>query len=248
MSRTSAPAALTFSEPSALAPRGTLVVIPGRGEQPEVYRRFGSRIAVDAYRVHVVEDPTVDEERARRQVAERSAAAVRPLILVGVDAGALFAARLAADGAPADGVILAGLPGPDEPAPASTSWEQELDARTTCPTHRGRISDDLVTPGALYRPIPPEWPGVDAIAGIAKPILAIHGREDPISAPPTALDAHVAAPRAEVVVVAGAHHDVLNDQTHRSVAATIVLWLERLRAGDDLAAIVSRHAPAVPVA
>ena len=109
--------ALTFAEPSKLAPRGTLVVVPGRGEQPEVYRRFGARLAVDAYRVHVVGDPTVDEDSVHRQVADASSDAVGPVVLVGVDTGALFAAGLVAEGrAPAvDGLILAGLPG-TEPA------------------------------------------------------------------------------------------------------------------------------------
>jgi hypothetical protein len=35
-------------------------------------------------------------------------------------------------------------------------------------------------------------------------------------------------PRGTVVVVPG-RHDVLNDQTHRTVAAAVVLFLERIR-------------------
>ncbi len=42
-------------------------------------------------------------------------------------------------------------------------------------------------------------------------------------------------PRAELVSITGAPHDVLNDQTHRTAAATVVLFLERLRAGQSLA-------------
>jgi pimeloyl-ACP methyl ester carboxylesterase len=232
---------VTFLEPSNLAPRGTLVVIPGRGERPQVYHRFGTRIAFDAYRVHVVDDPTVDESRVRRQVLESSTAAVGPVVLVGVDAGALFAARLAADGLlpQFDALILAGLPGAGQAGVSSASWEEELDARTTCPTHRGRISGDLVTPGALYGPIPPEWSDGGVIAKADKPILAIHGSEDAISTLESAREAYGAAPHVELVAVAGAHHDVLNDQSHRTVAATIVLWLERLRANGDLAPIAS---------
>ena len=70
------PPPLTFVEPSKVAPRGTLVVIPGRGEQPEVYRRFGTRISLDAYRVHVLQDPILDEHRVRRQVTASITAAV----------------------------------------------------------------------------------------------------------------------------------------------------------------------------
>jgi hypothetical protein len=36
------------------------------------------------------------------------------------------------------------------------------------------------------------------------------------------------------VTIAGGRHDVLNDVTHRTVAATIILFLERLRLGADL--------------
>ncbi len=42
--------AANWSEPEGVAPRGTLIVIPGRGEGPELYERFGRRIAGDAYR------------------------------------------------------------------------------------------------------------------------------------------------------------------------------------------------------
>lgn len=40
----------SWAEPDGIAPRGTLIVIPGRGEQPELYERFGRRIAGDGYR------------------------------------------------------------------------------------------------------------------------------------------------------------------------------------------------------
>jgi alpha-beta hydrolase superfamily lysophospholipase len=38
-----------------------------------------------------------------------------------------------------------------------------------------------------------------------------------------------ALPAGQLAVVAGARHDVLNDLPHRSVAAAIVSFLERLR-------------------
>ncbi len=244
--------ALTFAEPGKLAPRGTLVVVPGRGEQPEVYRRFGTRLAVDAYRVHVVGDPTVDGDRVHRQVVDASTDAVGPVVLVGVDTGALFAAVLLADGrAPGvevDALILAGLPGAEQTRARSGSWEEELDARTTCPTHRGHISGDLVAPGALYEPVPADWADVSGIVRVNKPILAIHGREDPISPPEWARDAYSRAHGVELVTVAGARHDVLNDQSHRTVAATIVLWLERLRADTGLTPIATLEPVGVSVA
>jgi hypothetical protein len=57
-----------WSEPAGLARRGTLIVIPGRGEQPGLYERFGRRIAADAYRVHVAADPVVSPDVTTSQV------------------------------------------------------------------------------------------------------------------------------------------------------------------------------------
>ena len=102
---------LTWTEPDGIAVRGTLVVIPGRGEQPAHYERFGRRISADGYRVHAVTDPTVDAGRTVAQVTDQLAGPV-PRVLVGSDTGALFAAGLAASGqAPGlDAIVLAGLP------------------------------------------------------------------------------------------------------------------------------------------
>jgi alpha-beta hydrolase superfamily lysophospholipase len=40
-----APAVAEWNEPEGIAPRGTVTVIPGRGEHPGVFERFGRRIA-----------------------------------------------------------------------------------------------------------------------------------------------------------------------------------------------------------
>jgi hypothetical protein len=42
----------------------------------------------------------------------------------------------------------------------------------------------------------------------------------------------------EILQTVAGLHDALNDVSHRSVAAGIVLWLERLRAGDVHTAVV----------
>jgi hypothetical protein len=56
---------IAWKEPDGLIPRGTVVVMPGRGALPAVYGRFGRRLAGDAYRVRAVADPAVDAELAR---------------------------------------------------------------------------------------------------------------------------------------------------------------------------------------
>ena len=46
-----------------------------------------------------------------------------------------------------------------------------------------------------------------------------------------------ALPAARLSVVHGAHHDVLNDRQHRSVAAEVVSFLETL--GNELAPVIT---------
>lgn len=238
-------AVVSFAGPAGPAPRGTLIVVPGRGESSGVYTRFATRLASDAYPVHVIAAPSRDEAAARAQIAaivdgEQTA---RPIVLVGSDAGALFAAALVAseDGPEVDGLILAGLPGPSEHSSPAADWDDELSARTTCPTHRGRLNDGLVAPGALYEAIPPGWQDHTALAEAPVPVLALHGEEDSITSLDWAREAYASAPAAQFVTIAGGAHDVLNDQNHRSVAATVVLWLEQLRSGAGDVPIVTRE-------
>jgi alpha-beta hydrolase superfamily lysophospholipase len=200
---------------------------------------------------HVVADPVADPALAASQV-RAVAAEVRPYVLVGSDAGALLAAGLVASGqvAQADALVLAGLPVPPEPtarvtadgapadgAPAAGSWEAELEARTACPTHRGRLAGQGLRRGALYEPVPDGWAALADLGRITLPVLALHGAADSVSPLAGARERYAQAPRAELVSIAGGVHDVLNDATHRTVAATIVLFLERLRLGAELAPI-----------
>ncbi|WP_328442162.1 lysophospholipase [Streptomyces sp. NBC_00444] len=235
-----------WDEPEGIAPRGTLVVLPGRGEHGGVYERFGRRVAADGYRVRALTDPSPDPEPVTDQAAKllRDETLPGPRVLVGSDAGALYAASLAARGTPGlDALILVGLPtAPHATAPAP-DWETELDQRTACPTHRGRLtSDDAFRRDALTAPAPAELPALD---GISAPVLALHGTDDTVSPLPEAARAYRALPGVELVSLARTRHDALNDVTHRTAAATIVLFLERLRLSPDLAPIAVREDLAV---
>ena len=244
MSATAARAtAANWAEPDGIAPRGTLIVIPGRGEGPELYERFGRRIAGDAYRVHAVADPVADPALTTSQVLAITAE-VRPYVLVGSDTGALFAAGLVASGqvTGVDAVVLAGLPtAHSEPggsgSASAESWEAELAARTACPAHRGRLAGQGLRRGALFEPVPAGWESLADLGKLAVPVLGLHGTADPVSPLDAARERYRQAPRAELISIAGGVHDVLNDVTHRTVAATIVLFLERLRLGAELAPI-----------
>ncbi|OAA27529.1 lysophospholipase [Frankia sp. EI5c] len=230
----------TWHESAGPPLRATLVVLPGRGESPQVYERFGRRLATDAYRVHAVAAPSAEPDRARDELLGVIAEADPdlPRVVVGSDAGAAFAAHLAATGH-LDGVaalILAGLPTAPSAAPAA-EWDDELTIRTACPTHQGRISAGAVRRAALFAGLPDEWfdPAVPGLLRV--PVLGVHGRDDAVSPVDEARRWYAAVPRAELVTIVGGRHDALNDATHRTVAAAVVQFLERLRAGSDLAPI-----------
>jgi alpha-beta hydrolase superfamily lysophospholipase len=178
------------------------------------------------------------------QVLDRLAGP-RPYVLAGSDTGALFAVSLVASGqvADADALVVAGLPtaAVDTTGDAPT-WDDELDTRSACPAHRARLTGSGLRHGALYQPIPDGWTSRADLARVAQPILGIHGGADPVSPLAAARTRYATAPRAELVSITDGRHDVLNDITHRTVAATIVLFLERLSLGADLPVIAVTEA------
>lgn len=246
----------SWTEPEGLNPRGTIVVIPGRGERLEVYERFGRRISSDAYRVHAVANPVEDAALAEEQVRSLLGGP-RPVVLAGSDTGALFAVGLVASGRlpEADALVLAGLPtvtgqseadaSADATASGQTasanSWEAELEARTACPAHRGRLAGPVLRRGALYEPVPDGWLDLADLKAVTVPVLGIHGAADPVSPLAAARERYAAAPHAELVSITDGRHDAFNDITHRTAAATIILFLERLRLGTDLPPIAVRE-------
>ena len=247
---TSAPAlapttsSAAWDEPEGVAARGTVVVLTGRGETARSYERLGRRISSDAYRVRVVQveldDPDATRDEVRGLLADASLP--RPRVVLGSDSGATRAQQLAVEleGPEAvDGLVLAGLalPGPGADA-APQAWEDELEARTACPAHRRVLSgDDDFARGALGAPLPAAWGGLAPVAPDV-PVLVLHGTEDPVTPPQDAFAPFRGRERARLHAVVGGRHDVLNDVSHRSVAATVVLFLESLRLAPDLPVVV----------
>jgi alpha-beta hydrolase superfamily lysophospholipase len=227
----------SWREPEGLRPRGTLIVLAGRGESVDVYARFGARLAADAYRVHALPDAAADATTTAQAVdALLAGGDPRPHVLVGSDAGALVALALATD-RPVDAVVAAGLP------TTQHTVEDEVDARTACPVHRA-VAERAIAAGALARLLPDELLTTD-LTTVPVPVLALHGEADTVSPLEAALARYAALSRVEVATVRDGRHDVLNDLTHRSVAATVVLFLERLRDGAELRPIVTTRAAPV---
>lgn len=235
--------------PEGLLIRGTIVVVPGRGETRDTYTRFGRRLATDAYRVRVIDAPVLDSgdsEGSLGALAERLADAIegtasedgvaRPVVLVGADTGAAaLAALLGRSGqsptTEPDALVLAGLPGPSTESVAGVdTWDEELDVRTSCPTHRGTLTQDAgVRRGSLGDAVPEGLLGAAYESETTVPTLFLAGDADPLTDHEALAGAAKSLPRARLSVVHGAHHDVLNDLQHRSVAAEVVTFLEALR-------------------
>jgi alpha-beta hydrolase superfamily lysophospholipase len=220
-----------FDEPTGIAPRGTVLVAAGRGETIDAYQRFGRRIAADGYRVRLLPDVTADLPAAFAEV-EKSLVddgLPGPKVVVGADTGALFALALARRSAPGlDAVVLAGIPVPASSGVDLIGWDEELDARTACPNHRGVLSTSLFS-----AQIPTSLIGKQG--NVTLPTLGLHGEADTISP----IGAARASYPGRLVGIAGGRHDILNDVTHRTAAATIILFLERLKLGADLPVIAS---------
>ncbi|AJE81508.1 hypothetical protein SLNWT_1132 [Streptomyces albus] len=245
--------------PEGLLVRGTVLIVPGRGETRATYDRLGRRLAADAWRVRVLDAPATDPDgwataparlgtRLSEALAgigaddvaeEARASPARPLVLLGADTGAAaLAALLAGPELPAaarpDGVVLAGLPAPGTAAAPATAhdWDAELEVRTACPTHRGRLTDDAgVHRGALDSPVPAALLTAAYESDPGVPALLLTGDADPLGDPAALARTTASLSRARLAVVRGAHHDVLNDLQHRAVAAEIVTFLETLRNG-----------------
>jgi alpha-beta hydrolase superfamily lysophospholipase len=230
-----------FDEPAGATPRGTLVVLPGRGETATSYQRFGRRLSFDNYKVRVVGVDLDDLDATRTEIEKLLAdeSLPTPKVLIGTDTGASLVADLFTPGGSAgpagvDAVVIAGIALPD--SRGVRSWDDEVEARTACPVHRKVIGEDAsFGRGSLEDPLPAQWADLTPVTPPV-PTLVLHGNADPI----TPLEAAVAPYRdgVRVRIVDGGRHDVLNDIMHRSVAATIVLFLESLRLGADLPAIV----------
>lgn len=213
MTSTALVAPALWSPPSAVRVRGTLAVVAGSGETPRVYERFGRRLAADGYVVGVF-----DPDAAGEASAWLAAQEVEPRVLVGSDSGAAAVLALA-DGV--DGVIVAGLP-----VTGAVGADAGAEKRTACPVHLGVLSEATVEVTGTG---PVEIPDATTLGAIAVPVLAVHGGADPVAPFAQASAVLGVIPELELVETVDGLHDALNDHTHRSVAARVVLWLERLR-------------------
>jgi pimeloyl-ACP methyl ester carboxylesterase len=222
-----------WDEPSGLNPRGTVVVLTGRGEDPGVYERLGRRLSADAWRVRVTDGHDDDTVRAQVEAILGDPAVVAPVVLLGSDTGAARAVRLAAE-VDVQGVVLGGLLPAGGGTASFADFDDELAARTSCPSHRARLTAD---PSFARNALAVTISAADLDAPLARtrvPVLALHGAADTIAPASDVVARYQAAPDVAVFTITDGVHDVFNDITHRVSSAEIVLFLERVKAGRTL--------------
>lgn len=224
--------ATLWDTPSGITPRGTLILLTGRGENPGVYARFGRRLASDGYRVHVLKTDAPGAGRERTAELLATSDPRTPRVIVGSDAGAALALSTGVSGpsgkARPDAIVVAALP-----LGAAVTGLSDAEARSACPVHRGILAESSnLEAGALARPISPG--SLPAPEAVRPPVLAFHGELDPLVPVTDAASWVARLPQGRLVTTSGGLRDAFNDASHRSVAATIVLFLEDLRSGGPL--------------
>ncbi|WP_051640125.1 alpha/beta hydrolase [Cellulomonas sp. URHE0023] len=241
--------------PSTVRPRGALLVVPGRGENLVHYGRFAQRIAADGYVVDVLDTLPADAAEVGDLLAEidgEESAIEGPRVLVGVDAGAAVVVDAVRQGLVSpSAIILAGAAVGDSVS-AAADIDDEIAQRTSCPVHRELLVEDPRFTRSLSEVTdasrawgtsvtsrePSGTSGGPWYVGI--PALAVHGNADEVSPLRDVVRALSWWPDAELVAVRDGVHDVLNDAAHRSVAASVVQFLERVRSGNPHRSVVVR--------
>ena len=128
-------------------PRGSVIVLPGRGESAELFEQLAFRLALDGYEVTYL-GPGEDSTLALGECRIPG----RPFALVGSDTGALRA--LTAAGSPAlrtDALVLLGLPLLYRPVAGETPSEPPPRALPDLPILLVHGADDEVSPLTVVR-------------------------------------------------------------------------------------------------
>lgn len=191
-------------------PRGTVVVVGGRGEAAVLYSGFATKLCAAGYTVNVFGDVTDDLSSASNAISTILAdnAFPGPKVLIGSDTGALLALRLGMQPELGiDGIVVAGVPASDGPAP-----------RRLVLVDSESVSDPSVP--ALLRAVEPHR--------ISAPVLALHGQGDSVAPVDPALEIYRAIPHSEIVMIDSGRHHILDGMTDRTAVTTIVAFLERV--------------------
>lgn len=228
-------------------PRGRIVILQGRGDDPTYYKRLGSRISVDGYTAFVPTKTASSTHNAAQIWNDVSEDwdDENPVLAVTVDSAAGFLTHAIAENllhTVPDGLILTGIA-----LPAANTWQEadELSLRSACPAHGAVVEAAVETESLVTSDVEPIKPVLPKLKDEIKargtvPSVIIHGTDDviaPIDQVRTLLQNWTSA---EFIAIRTGLHDIINDVNHRTVAAEIISFAERLRQGTNAPLIVTR--------
>lgn len=208
--------------------RGSVVILAGLDEAPGDFALLTEVLLLAGYAVTIFGDVSVDPRASSEGVARLLASTlVRPVIVVGTDFGAVLALSLAVESASTaarvDAVVIGGLV--TRSSRASTVPIADFDAVTASVTASGGAADALLEPR-----IPHGFRLPDA-QHVRLPTLVLHGDADDVTAVADAVSWASLLPFGSLRLVPGGDHHVLVGEARRTIAASIVLFIERHRAG-----------------
>jgi alpha-beta hydrolase superfamily lysophospholipase len=214
--------------------RGNVIVLAGLHERAADFALLTDQLLLTGFRVTVFDDVSVDVEASRRGVLRvlRDGTLDRPLFLIGSDLGAVLAAGLIASG---EARVAAAVLG-DLVTPAS---------RPSTVTVADFSAVEVGGEGPAEARLPVGIRLADA-HDVLVPSLVFHGDSDDVTGIEDAVSWASQLPFGSLRVVPQGDHHVLTGAERRTVAAAIVLFLERQRAGrpvlvDGFAAPASRE-------
>lgn len=237
--------------PSTPQARGAVLVLFGPGDAAAHYERFGTRISFDGYIVQAaavaarsVDDVVAGWGEFDALVESESELRIPRIVIGGDTAAGLLATAVARGEIQPDGLVLAGAIAPGTPASEPADHEEEIGWRTACPVHSRVLRESIAPSRGDDAAIEPEWP--DAAHPVAVPALILHGEHDRIAPIDPVREITAGWPRREFVTIANGNHEPLNDINHRSVAAEIVGFAERLRLDAKAGPILLRESVGRP--
>lgn len=236
---------------AAEAPRAAVIFLHGFGEHTGVYHRYGFALnaaGIDLWAVDQFGHGLTPGERgdfttleASIGLADRLAALARdetpdiPLVAQGHSFGAIATLwKLVKDPAPYRAAVISGAPVVPVPGlvDADSTFEIAPTQLSADPFYLDQMENDPLAfvdadGGPLARELDRGWDTFGStLPTLTLPTLAVHGTNDPI-APVGAVRAYgEQIPALTVFEVAGGGHDILNDVSHREVAARIVQFVD----------------------
>ena len=235
---------------AAEAPHAAVVFLHGFGEHTGVYHRYGFALnaaGIDLWAVDQFGHGLTTGERGDFTTLEASirladelarladaASSGIPLVAQGHSFGAVATLwKLVDDARPYRAAVVSGAPlvPVADLVDADSTFEIAPSQLSADPFYLDLMENDPLAfvdadGGPLARELDRGWDSFGAsLPGLTLPTLAVHGGNDPI-APVGALRAYAEQIEAlSLHEVAGGGHDILNDVTHREVAATIARFI-----------------------